>query len=96
VGPWPSGLAVGEPRLGSLPPGGFDVTPLLVAGAILLIARAAFRIRLTWPFAVLVVLGAPPLVGIADRIGFPVTAVLVIGALMLVDRMRVRPAGPES
>lgn len=85
-------LAVGEPWLGSLPDGGFDVLPLLVSVGLLTVARAGFRIAITWPVAVLALLAGPLLVALADRIGAPLTAGAVTLALAATARARGRTA----
>jgi hypothetical protein len=92
-------LAVGEPSLGRVTgEGELDATPLILAVTVLVLIRVVFGIRVRWYAALVVVLAAPLLVGLANEFSYPLTLalVLVVGAIVSVARRGMDPPADPS
>jgi hypothetical protein len=82
-------IAVGGPNLG-FTGDGFDLTPLLIAALLLIIARLVADIRIGILAVVLALLAAPLLEAAADRIGYPTVAASVLLTAVLTARTQRR------
>ena len=88
-------LAVGEPSLGRVAGNGeFDVTPILFAGAALLLIRMVLRARIRWQLALGMVFAAPLLVALSREIGYPLTFGLILASGLVVSLAAPRRANP--
>jgi hypothetical protein len=92
-------LAVGEPSLGRVTGDGeLDVTPLILAAAMVVLFKVVFAVRVRWRLALVIVLASPLLVGLSKEISYPLTLVLVIavGALASAARRGMDPTRRPS
>jgi hypothetical protein len=85
-------VAVGGPDLG-FTGGGFDLTPLLIAALLLMIARLVADIRIGILAVVLALLAAPLLEAVAGLIGYSIVAAIVLATAVMIARTRRRTLG---
>jgi hypothetical protein len=90
-------LAFGEPSWRINVDGGWDVVPLVMAAAALLILKVVFRVTLRWYVVVAAFLLAPLFRAFADRIGMPIAVglALLVATVVITGARRSRPADPS-
>lgn len=88
--------AIGEPLGARLGGGGWDFLPLLMAAVFLLILRVILGVRLRWQLILAVILLAPLVRAVGDRVGVLLTLAVVLAVtwVVVLAARRARPPHP--